>query len=412
MKILTAMLIVFGFVSERALASDLTSDMSQVEARAFHDALLTLDTHIDIGRDYATVDLDPGRFTRAQVDLPKMRAGGLDAGMFIVFTSQGMLDDEGYAAARNTAEEKYQAIDRMIRAYPDEIAQARTADDIIRIASSGRLVALIGIENAYPLGPSVKDVPLWAERGAVYASITHFGNNQFGDSSNPRADRGDRLVDDGLTDLGKELVEALNDHGIMVDISHVGKKTGLEAMALSRAPVIASHSGARAVHDHPRNLDDEQLRAIRDSGSVAQMVAYRSYVADIDPEMQAAVGALLEELNLRSLQGRAEATPETFKTYASRIADIRKQHTDVTLDQFLDHVDHAVRVAGIDHVGLSGDFDGGGGVQGWNNASESPNVTLGLLRRGYSQANIAKLWGGNVLRVMRANEAIAAKVHR
>ncbi len=409
MNLLIVALAMFGVFVTGVQAQDSTGEVSPIEARAFHDSLLTLDTHIDIGRGYATADLDPGRLTRAQVDLPKMRAGGLDAGMFIVFTGQGALDDAGYAAARETAEEKYRAIDRMIRAYPDEIAQARTADDIIRIAASGRLVALIGIENTYPLGTSVKDVPLWAERGAVYASITHFGNNQFGDSSNPRADRGDRLVDEGLTDLGKELIRALNDHGIMVDISHVGKQTGLEAIALSGAPVIASHSGARVVYDHPRNLDDEQLKAIRDSGGVAQMVAYRLYVADIDPDMKAAVGALLEELNLRSPQGRANATPDTFRTYAVELARIRQQHKDVTLDQFLDHVDHAVRIAGIDHVGLSGDFDGGGGVVGWDNAAESPNVTIGLMRRGYSRSDIAKLWGGNVLRVMRANEAIAAK---
>lgn len=385
------------------------ADVPVATARAMHDALLTLDTHVDIGGDYATHVLDPGGFTLAQVDLPKMRAGGLDAAFFIVYTPQGPLDEAGYAAARAAAEAKYAAIDLMIRAYPDRIELATTADEVVEISDSGRLVALIGIENAYPLGPAIDDVPMWAERGARYASITHFGDNQFGDSSNPRPDLEDSEEDDGLTDLGRDLVAALNDHGIMVDISHVGKRTGLEALAASRAPVIASHSGARAVYDNPRNLDDEQLEAIRDNGGVAQMVAYRSYVADIDPAMEEATGALRERLGLTSGAAFGAASAETIAEYVTELGELRATLPDVTVVQFVDHIDHAVAVAGIDHVGLSGDFDGGGGVQGWDDASESPNVTRELLSRGYTEADLEKLWGGNVLRVMRATEAAATR---
>lgn len=393
-------------------ADSLAAERSEAEARAIHDRLLTIDTHIDIGPDYATAALDPGRLTRAQVDLPGMRIGGLDAGFFIVYTQQGALDAAGYAAARQAAEDKYRGIERMLRAYPSQIGLARTADEVEAIAASGRLVALIGIENAYPLGESVADVPMWAARGVRYASITHFGDNQFGGSSNPSKDRGDPETDQGLTDLGRALVEALNDAGIMVDISHVGKRTGLEAMEASRAPVIASHSGARSVYDNPRNLDDAQLRAIAADDGVAQMVAFRSYVAEVDPAASKALGALRERLGLTSGAAFRAATPAVLDEYARERTRVRAAHPDVTLAAFVDHVDHAVKVAGVDHVGLSGDFDGGGGVQGWDNAAETFNVTRELLSRGYSEADLTKLWGGNVLRVMRAAEAAARRENR
>lgn len=379
--------------------------MSEAEARAIHDRLLTIDTHIDTGPGFATEALDPGRMTRAQVDLPGMRAGGLDAGFFIVYTGQGALGADGYAAARHAAEDKFRGIERMLRAYPDQIALARTADDVERIAASGQLVALMGMENAYPLGESLDDLPLWAARGVRYLSMTHFGNNQFGGSSDPVASRGDPADDPGLTDLGRALVPALNDLGIMVDLSHVGRRTGLEALELSRVPVIASHSGARAVFDHPRNLDDEQLRLLAETGGVAQMVAFRSYLGKVDSAVTAALNELRARLGLSAPGAFRTASPAILDEFARKRTRIRAEHPDVTLSAFADHVDHAVQVAGIDHVGLSGDFDGGGGVQGWDSAAESFNVTRELLNRGYGEADLAKLWGQNILRVMRAAEA-------
>jgi membrane dipeptidase len=380
--------------------------MLENEARAIHDRLLTIDSHIDTGLGFATAALDPGGFTRAQVDLPAMRVGGLDAGFFIVYTAQGPLNTAGYGAARQAAEDKYRGIERMLLAYPERIGMARTAGDVERIAASGRLVALIGMENAYPLGESVADVPMWAARGVRYISLTHFGHNQFGASSDPKLINGDRGNDTGLTDLGRALVTACNDAGVMVDISHVGRRTGLEALALSRTPVIASHSGARSVHDNPRNLDDEQLGAIASANGVAQMVAFRSYVADVDPAAAIALSALRERLGLNVGGAFQLAYPALLDEYFLERSRIRAEHPDVTLSQFADHVDHAVKVAGINHVGLSGDFDGGGGVQGWDGADQSFNVTRELLTRGYEQDDLAKLWGGNILRVMDAAQSI------
>ncbi|MEM8661937.1 MAG: membrane dipeptidase [Pseudomonadota bacterium] len=375
---------------------------------AVHDELMTLDSHIDIRSGYATHRIDPGVLNMEQVNLPSMRIGGLDAGFFIVYTRQGELSEEGYAQGVAMAEERYHGIVRMLRAYPDQIALATTADQVEAIHADGKLVALMGIENSFPLGMNAQQVQdkvaLWAARGARYASITHFGHNQFGGSSNPIEQLGDG-DDPGLTELGKVLIEALNNHGVMVDISHVGEATAEDAIALSRAPVIASHSTVKAVHDNPRGLTDTQLRAIRDTGGVAQITAFRAYLADVNPQVRSEVKQLRDRLGLVNSAAWATVSEATMAEYRSELARIRSTSGDVTLDQYLDHVDHAVQVAGIDHVGLSGDFDGGGGVAGWDGAADSPNVTAGLLQRGYSKEDIAKLWGQNLLRVMRAVQA-------
>jgi membrane dipeptidase len=386
------------------------ADNLPVSDRALHDRVFTLDTHVDINEGYATYRLDPGGFTRAQVDLPKMRAGGLDAAFFIVYVGQGTISPIGYEEAARIADEKYEAIMRMVRAYPDQIALATTADEVEAIHASGRRVALIGMENSWPLGEDLSNVEMWADRGVRYMSVTHFGNNQFGGSSNPNLAAGDPPEDPGLTELGRGLIRELNDHGVMVDISHVGKRTMLESIELSRAPVIASHSGVRVLFDHPRNLDDEQLRAIRDNGGVAQMVAFRGYVGEIDPALRAAEQALAGEMGLDTPEGREAASQETFDTYRDRLAELRASSgNDVTISDFVDHIDHAVEIAGIDHVGIASDFDGGGGLGGFDDATQTPAVTAELIARGYSEEDIAKIWGGNVLRVMRAVEAAAAR---
>jgi membrane dipeptidase len=394
-----------ALIAGAAAADRQPREVSEAQAREVHARVLTLDTHIDIPRGYATHEIDPGGFTRLQNDLPKMRAGGLDAAILIVYAGQGPLDDEGYDTARQTAEGTYQAIMRMLRAYPDQIALARTADEVEAIHAEGRLVALIGIENGYLLGPSLDDLPLWAERGVRYVGLTHFGHNQFAGSSNPLERLGDAQEDPGLTDLGRALIPALNDHAILVDVSHVGKNSMMEAVALSRAPVIASHSGAYGAYANARNLDDEQLDAIRDNGGVAQMVAFRGYVADVDPRITQGMAELRE----RYLpDGWASASREDVIAYQDGVAALRARYDDVTLAQFIDHIDYAVARIGIAHVGISADFDGGGGVQGWDDASQTLNVTWELMRRGYSEDDIRALWGGNVLRILRAAEAAAA----
>jgi membrane dipeptidase len=232
------------------------------------------------------------------------------------------------------------------------------------------------------------------------------GHNQFGGSSNPNPALGDAPEDEGLTDLGRDLVKALNDHGILVDISHVGKRSMLEAVKLSRAPVIASHSGASGRYENARNLDDEQLKAIRDNGGVAQMVAFRSYVAALAPEVAAGI---VELRNTHIAKGWADASEADIAAYNQGVLDLRARYSDVGLDAFVDHIDYAVDLIGVDHVGIASDFDGGGGVVGWDNAAETLNVTWELMRRGYSEEQVGKLWSGNVLRILRAAEGAASR---
>lgn len=367
------------------------------QALAVHARMLTVDTHVDISPDYGSVKFDPGIFTASQVDFPKMRAGGLDAAFLVLYSGQGKLDETGYAEARDMVERKFQGIRRAALAYPAQAGLATSAAEVRALHDQGKRALLMGMENAYPLGPSVKDVPMWAKRGVRYISITHMGNNQFGGSSNPNEKLGDGKADPGLTPLGKELVKALNDNGIMIDVSHVGKRTMLDAANLSRAPVLASHSGVKGVYDNLRNLDDEQLDAIRKSGGVAQMVAFRSYVAATDPAIEAG----MKELGAKYFpDGWKEAKPETVEAFRKESRALRNKHRDTDLKQFADHIDYAVKRIGIEHVGIASDFDGGGGVKGWDDASETANVTRELLRRCYSEDDIRALWGGNLLRVM------------
>jgi membrane dipeptidase len=261
------------------------------------------------------------------------------------------------------------------------------------------------MENAFPLGTENVDVKIWAERGVRYMGITHFGHNQFGDSSNPHPDRDDGARHNGLSDLGRNLVEQMNDHGIMVDVSHAGKETMMQAADLSHTPIIASHSGVKAIADTERNLDDEQLRKLRDVGGVAQMVALGSYVKLLTPEQEAFRENVRKELGLETSEARSAMSDEQEAVYESRMEGMYDIEPRATVADFADHIDHAVKIAGIDHVGIASDFDGGGGIDGWQNASETENVTKELIKRGYSQDDIAKIWGSNLLRVLEAVQA-------
>lgn len=382
-----------------------------------HKDTLTLDTHVDIPLTYMT-EIDPGSDTDLQVDLGKLEKGGLDVAFFIVYTPQGELTEEGYAAASKIAETRIKAIHQMTKTYGDRIALASSVSDVNAAQADGKLAALIGMENAFPLGDKCEKttrgiadctevVKLWADRGIRYVGITHFGHNQFGDSSSPHPTRDDGPRYDGLSGTGRILVKELNDHGIMVDVSHAGKATMMQAADLSRAPIIASHSGVKAVADVERNLDDEQLRKLRDVGGVAQMVALDAYVKPYSEAQNAFREALRAELGLVTREERAVASAEAKAEYERRIPGIWDIEPRATVADFVDHIDHAVKVAGIDHVGIASDFDGGGGITGWEDASETQNVTAELVKRGYSDEDIAKIWGGNLLRVLKATEKAA-----
>lgn len=394
-----------------AHAQPLADPALEAKAEAINARVMALDTHVDIPEDFATAAMDPGGFTTDQVDLPKMRAGGLDAAFFIVYTPQGPLTPEGYADAKTYALNKLNAIHRFTAAYPNQIGLALTSKDARALLKSGRKAAFIGMENPYPLGDSVADVPKWAKAGVRYMGITHFGHNQFGDSANP-ADGEEAERYGGLSDLGRQLIPALNRAGIMIDVSHAGRKTMMQAVALSRAPVIASHSGVAALADNPRNLDDEQLRAIARNGGVAQIVAVDVYLRPLTAEQKALQEKIRKEMHLETEAARDAMSKETEAEYNKRLEAMWAISRRANVSDLVDAIDHAVKIAGIDHVGIASDFDGGGGVDGWNDASETINVTRELVKRGYSEDDIAKIWGGNLLRVLDDVQKIARKLQK
>jgi len=399
--------------ADRAASMAAMDESELVElARGIHERVITIDTHVDIPFNFATDAVDPGERGRFQNDLPKMREGGLDAAFFIVYHGQGERTPEGFANAYERAMQKFDGVRRMTyEMYPDQIELAYSADDVERIHSEGRLVALIGVENAYPIGEDLSIVEAWHGLGARYMSPTHNGHNQFGDA----AVEVGRLGDDGpewggLSPLGEQLIDELNRVGIMVDISHAAKSTMLDAVARSRAPIIASHSSIRAVADHPRNLDDEQLFAIRDNGGVAQTTALGAFVRVQPPERGQAVSELRERFGITSNADIQALGDEDRAAFDAGMAEIAERFPPADLAAFIDHIDYAVDLVGVDHVGISSDFDGGGGVPGWSDSSETFNVTLELVRRGYTEEEIRKLWGGNLLRVMRDVEQVAREI--
>ncbi len=392
-------------------------------ARRLHREVLTLDTHKDISNELADgtypedqaaaekarLSNDPTVWGTNQVDFPKMIAGGLDCAFYIVYVAQGSLDAEGFAHAREQANAKFEAIERMLALYPEHIELARTAADVRRIAASGKLVCCIGIENGYAMGEDLSAIEEFHRRGARYMSITHNRHSQLGDSNTPEGEP----IHGGLSELGRRAIEEMNRVGILVDISHAGPITTLQAIEHSKAPVIASHSGVDAVRLHGRNLSDAELQALKQNGGVLQTVAFASYVKG-DAERDEFVTKTRLELGVdRPVGAPPEANGVTRKKREElrervRAYDATAQRANVS--DFADHIDHAVHVMGVEHVAISSDFDGGGGIEGWDDASETFNVTLELVRRGYSDEEIAKLWSGNTLRIWEAAERVAKEL--
>ena len=330
------------------------------------DPIITIDTHIDINVENFTDSINYTMNTDTQFNLPNMMEGELDVAWLVVYTAQGELNEEGYEAAYENAISKFDAIDRLVNEYaPDQVELALSSQDVSRILAEGKKVIMIGVENAYSMGLDTSNVEKFWEKGARYVSLTHNGHNQFSDSNTGEFD--DTALHNGLSDLGKEVIELLNYYGIMIDISHPSKEAIRQMTELSKAPIIASHSSARALRDHPRNVDDEQLNWIKENGGVIQTTALGFFLTD-------------------------------------------REDPPANMDDFMDHIDHMVEKIGIDHVGISSDFDGGGGIVGWEDASETMNVTNALRERGYSESEIAKLWGGNLLRVLDEVQEIAAKL--
>ena len=396
-----------GACSAPACAPSPQAHRSPEAARELHDRIITIDTHVDIPANFATSEVDPGVRGERQVDLPKMREGRLDAAFFAVYVGQGERAPDAYAAVHAQAVAKFEAIHRMVEMYPDQIGLAVSPGDVVRLHDAGMLAACIGIENGYAIGRDLSLLQEYYDLGARYITLTHNGHNDIGDSSDPLPRLGDGEAEHGgLSPFGEEVVREMNRLGIMVDVSHVARSTMLDAVRISRAPVIASHSATKALADVSRNLDDEQLLALKGNGGVIQVVGLGQFVMVDPPEKAAAVQAIRAEMGITSWQAYRALTDEQRTEYRTRITALDERWPAANVSDFVDHIDHAVQLIGIDHVGISSDFDGGGGVVGWNDAGETFNVTLELVQRGYTDAEIEQLWGGNLLRVWREVEDV------
>ena len=436
------------------------------KAKLIHSHVLKLDTHNDIEPANFTPDCNYKMRLTTQVNLPKMIEGGMDVSFMIVYVGQGPLTAEGFDSAYRQAVAKFDAVHRFTeKIAPDNMGLALTPANVLALHKKNLRIAVIGVENGYPIGNDLKKVKEFYDRGGRYMSLAHNGNSQLADSNTGETQG--YLYDNGLSPLGRQVIAEMNRLGMMVDLSHPSKGANMEAMRLSQAPVIASHSGVRALANVSRNMDDEQLLALKKNGGVIQVVGFASYVKTDSKDRIDALAKLREEFGLPTAGGRGGAggggrgrgaaadatdaaadrtcpvegaagtTPqgrgargggrgrgnfglETLSAERRAEYDKRLAELDAKLppapranvQDFVNHIDYAVKLIGIDHVGISSDFDGGGGIDGWNSAAEALNVTLELVRRGYNEEQIGKLWSGNLLRVWGEVEKVSQKLQK
>lgn len=362
---------------------------------------LTLDSHIDIPFDYMdNPKHDPGNSTEMQVDFSKMKEGGLDSGFFIVYVGQSNLTDDGFKKAKDQAMLKFKAIHKMIQTYPDKILLALEPNDIRNAKEKGKISAAIGIENGYIIGNNINLLEDFYNLGARYITLAHIGHNQISDSSIPKKSLNDASeIHGGLSSFGKEVISKMNQLGIMVDISHISDKAALQAIKLSQTPVIASHSSARAIANHPRNLSDNIIKKIANKNGVIQVVAFSSYI-EVNKERNNAINSLRNFIvDLTGDKIFIYRKHTEHPQYKIKMDEINRDFPLPSVDKFVDHVDYIVNLVGINYVGISSDFGGGGGIDGWMDASQTKNITLALLERGYSKNDIKKIWSENFLRV-------------
>lgn len=381
-------------------------------ARAIHNRILSVDTHCDTpmrllsGTWDIGVRHEPEKRASGKVDLPRMAEGGLDAEFFAVFVAQGERTESGYAKAKERALAMLGAIHGIVEQYPAVIGLALTPDDAYQLKRDGKHAAFIGMENGYPVGKTLVNLEEYYKLGIRYLTLCHGSDNDICDSSTDT----DNPEDNGLSDFGKEVVAECNRLGIMADISHVSDKSFYDVLEASRAPVIASHSSCRALCNSPRNLSDEMIRALAKKGGVIQICFVSSFLrqAEPNPEREKALQELRAKYgSMREIRDEAQRE-KIWQEYEA--IDEKYPEARATVKDVVDHIDHVVKVAGIDYVGIGTDFDGGGGVEGCNDVSQMFRITEELLRRDYTEDKIEKIWGGNLMRVFRQVLEVSRKV--
>jgi membrane dipeptidase len=394
-----------------------TGDTSQeteeeLVARALeiHDRVLTFDSHADtplrmIEPGFDMAERHDPLATGSKVDYPRMKEGGLDAIFFAAFVAQDIRDDEGNGRAKKLGLQMLDAVIESTKKNSDMAGLALDPDDAYRLEKQGKRAIYIGIENGYPIGDDLSNIELFFNKGVRYITLVHSTNNDLADSATDTKG----AEHDGISEFGEQVVQEMNRLGIMVDVSHGSEDVFYDAISMSKAPIIASHSNARAVTNHNRNMSDEMLKLMAENGGVVQLTMLSDYLRDKpqNPELDAAVAELratMKPANEMTLEERSVAR-DAFKALNEKFLV-----PSATVKDVVDHIDHIVKVAGINHVGIGCDFDGGGGIDGIFDASEVMNITIELVRRGYTEEEIEKIWGGNLMRVFREVQAVASEI--
>lgn len=373
------------------------------KADRIHSTILTVDTHCDTPMSFSDPDFDIGkRNAEGCIDFPRMIEGGLHSEFFAVFIGQGPRNDSTYNKVHEEALKTFNAVHENVNRYPDVVKLALTADDAYRIRKDGKIAAYIGLENGYPVGKDISRVRQYYDLGARYITLSHSANNDICDSSSdPNGPE-----QNGLSEFGGQVVREMNRLGMMVDVSHISDEAFYDVLKVTSAPVIASHSSCRALCGSHRNMTDDMLLALRDNGGVIQICILSNYLRTPEPNP-----TMTEKLaEIRQKFGDYNKLPEDSKKLMRvQYREIRRKYEKLaTVKDIVDHIDHVVQVIGIDYVGIGTDFDGGGGVEGCRSVDEMKNITIELLRRGYTKPEIEKIWGGNFMRVFRKVEELAA----
>lgn len=372
------------------------------EAEKIHGRILTVDTHCDTPMDMVRSGFDLGtRHEDGCVDFPRMNEGGLSAEFFAVFTNQGPRNDSAFREVHKMAVETINTIKEDVEKNSNLAGLAYSPADAYKLKKSGKIAAFIGMENGYPIGKDITLVKEFYNMGARYITLCHSKNNDICDSSTDS----NGPENNGLSAFGKEVVKEMNRLGMIVDVSHISDKAFYDVLNLSKAPVIASHSSCRALCESPRNLTDDMLLSLKTNGGVIQICILSEYIKTPDPNPE--MDAKLKELRSR-FDDYEKLSDDQRRAMRVEYRAIRDKYEKLaTVKDVADHIDHVVQVIGIDHVGIGTDFDGGGGVTGCMTVSDMKNITVELLRRGYSRPDIEKIWGGNVMRVFKKAQELS-----
>ncbi len=388
-----------------------TSENYLEMADEIHEQILTIDTHVDTPLRFTNSEFDlsvwhDGKKDGSKLDFPRMKHGGLDAAFFAAFVGQGPRTTEGNAKAKESIMRTIDSIKSKLNQNSSLAELAWSSDDAYKIKKKGKRAIYIGMENGYPVGNDISLIQYYYDLGVRYITLCHTKHNDICDSSlDP-----DSAENNGLSEFGKEVIKEMNRVGMIVDVSHVSDKAFYDVIELTKTPVIASHSSVRALCDNPRNLTDEMLKKLSENGGVIQICIFTDYIKTPEPNQ-------VRDSVFKSFRERYEnfdslTKEEREKARAERIElDKRFPRKLATVSDVVDHIDRVVKVAGIDHVGIGTDFDGGGGVDGCFDASELKNITIELLHRGYNKKEIEKIWGGNFIRVFREVEKYAFKLN-